>query len=77
MPLTENRLRALMAESHRRQFEDSEDYQAVAHDIANRDSVQLNPDTEDGADAWRDLESEPNPDCDCKFCKTADFRGSY
>lgn len=61
-----------MAESHRRQFA-GEDYQAVAHDIANRPSVYLNPDTEDGADAWRDLESEPTPDCECGYCKNATF----
>jgi hypothetical protein len=74
--ITKTSLRALIKESHRRQFA-GEDYQAVAHDLANRPSVKLDPDTEEGAEAWHDLESEPAPDCECGFCATADFRVFY
>lgn len=57
--------RALVAESHQRQAIMGEDYQAVAHDIANR--IGLDP--EEDADAWHELESEPSEVCECLFCQ--------
>ena len=64
MALNKTQLRILVAESHRRQF-NGEDFQVVAVDIAQRNGIVY----EDGA--YTELQSSPNPGCDCGFCATA------
>lgn len=57
----------MLAESHRRQF-DGEDYQAVANGIAENSGIAF----ED--EEYTQLQSSPDPDCDCGFCKTAPWQ---
>ena len=57
----------LLAESHRRQF-NGEDYQGVAIDIAEGNNIAF----ED--DAFTELQSSPDPNCECGFCAKADWR---
>ena len=64
MALNKSQLRLLVAESHRRQFND-EDFQAVAIELAQRNGIVY----ED--DAYTELLSGPKPDCECGFCATA------
>jgi hypothetical protein len=57
-------VRSLVRMSHKRQFA-GEDYQAVLHDIADParcdDAIQAQ------------LESSPDPGCECAFCQSADW----
>jgi hypothetical protein len=54
----------LLAESHRRQF-NGEDYQAVAIELAEANGIEFEQ------DEFTELESSPEPGCDCGFCATA------
>lgn len=57
----------LLAESHKLQF-DGQDYQAVAIGIAESNGIKFE------SDEFAELQSGPDPGCDCGFCKTAPWR---
>lgn len=57
----------LLRESHRRQFA-GEDYQRVTNDLAEANGIPYE------SDEYSSLQSAPDPDCDCGFCATADWR---
>jgi hypothetical protein len=63
----QNPKKSLLAQSHRRQF-NGEDFQAVAIDIAEANNIAF----ED--DAYTQLQSSPDPGCDCGFCAKAPWR---
>lgn len=68
--MKEGILKRLIAESHERQH-NGEDYQAVAHEIANRSSIHLQPEKYPrDAEVWTELETAPSEGCDCAFCET-------
>jgi hypothetical protein len=65
---TKNKLtKSMLAESHRRQF-NGEDYQGVSISIAESNGIKF----ED--DEYTELQSSPDPSCECGFCKTAPWR---
>jgi len=55
-----------IARSHERQF-NGEDWQAVSIDIATKLGIKF----ED--DEYRQLNSSPDPGCDCGFCENAEW----
>lgn len=57
----------LLAESHRLQFS-GQDWQTVAIGIAESNGIKF----ED--DEYKKLCSAPDPDCECGFCKTAEWQ---
>lgn len=59
--------RPMLRESHQRQFH-GEDYQKVAIEIAESNGIAF----ED--DEYVQLQSSPDPDCDCGFCKSAPWQ---
>lgn len=65
MNTTEKQLKKhVLAESHRRQF-NGEDYQGVAIDLAETHDFTFE------SDAFTQLQSSPDPGCECGFCATA------
>lgn len=59
--------RHALAESHRRQF-NGEDYQGVAIDLCEQGGFEFE------SDEHVKLESSPDSECECGFCKTAPWR---
>jgi hypothetical protein len=57
-------------ESHRRQFE-GEDYQQICWGFLNSKAAQALGLTADHDDIWREVESSPQPTCECGFCEHA------
>ncbi len=57
----------MLAESHRRQFA-GEDWQAVSIEIAERAGIEF----ED--EEYTELNSSPDPGCECGFCATAEWQ---
>ncbi len=62
-----NNLKRLLKESHRQQFS-GEDFQYVAISLAEVNGIPF--ESED----YTLLQSEPSPECDCGFCKTAPWQ---
>jgi hypothetical protein len=64
-------------ESHNRQF-NGEDYQRICWDLLNysplADRFGI---TADSDDVWSEVQSAPNPYCDCGFCETADWVDTF
>jgi hypothetical protein len=63
----ERRMKRLLQESHRRQF-NGEDFQAVSIDLAESNGIAF--EDED----YTTLQSSPDPSCNCGFCETAEWR---
>ena len=62
-----NTIKRLVRQSHERQF-NGEDYQAAAWDLLQG----LEPPPTD--DELAEVESSPDPGCECGFCSTAPWR---
>ena len=55
-------------QSHKRQIEAEEDYQAICWDFLNSPMVRELGITSDDEDICRRIESSPHPDCTCGYC---------
>ena len=67
MNINTAKLKELLKESHRRQF-DGEDYQAVAIDLCDGTTIEWEDDD------YLALQSAPDPGCKCGFCATAEWQ---
>jgi hypothetical protein len=67
MKISNESMKKLLQESHRRQFA-GEDYQYVAISIAENNRISFE------SNDYIELQSAPDPNCDCGFCATANWQ---
>ena len=61
-------------QSHKRQIEAEEDYQAICWDFLNSPMVRELGITSDDEDICRRIESGPHPDCTCGYCGKVEWQ---
>lgn len=66
-------IREWVKSSHRRQFRFDTDYQLICWEFLNSPQAKRFGLTADSDEVWSQVQSLPDPDCDCGFCATADW----
>lgn len=73
MNLTDKQVKRCKAESHRQQF-NGRDYQQAAYDSLGLVGATVVGGPDVTEEQLAEIESSPDPGCDCGFCATAEWQ---